>query len=171
MSQFQTQSIFSSIVQNLEWLKSFLQQQHNRSSKAALGIGNCFSDAYISFCLVTSTTTACYVACYRSFESLNHKGFEGLLIPQVNWDNMERHIKVMMQPGTWATHVQVLTAATYSQLPLYNVASLTFVQLFVGDLLTQKFNPFKTLPTKWCTLVKKFLRLRNYSFLFMKYLS
>ena len=56
------------------------------------------------------------------FESLNHKHFEGLLIPQVNVDTMDTHAKMILQPGTWDTQMEVLAAATYFQVPLYYIA-------------------------------------------------
>ena len=55
------------------------------------------------------------------FVSLNCKSFEGLLMPQVSVNTMDSHTK-MLQPGSWASQVEVIAAATYLQVPVYYVA-------------------------------------------------
>ncbi len=52
------------------------------------------------------------------FENLNQSKFKGLLT-KVNESTITDHIKTMLRPNTWATHVEVMAAATYFQVPVY----------------------------------------------------
>ena len=45
--------------------------------------------------------------------------FEKMLMPAVNEPTFPGHIRKLITPCTWATHVEVMAAATYFQVPVY----------------------------------------------------
>ena len=52
------------------------------------------------------------------FENKNTSIFSSLLT-SINEPDMSSHIKKMLRPGTWGSHVELLAAATYFQVPIY----------------------------------------------------
>ena len=80
-----------------------------------------------------------------TFENLNQDKFERLLM-NVNQGTMPGHIKVMLQPGTWATQVEVFAAATYFQVPIYYLVETK------ATPITPKWHIVKPLdiPSKFC---------------------
>lgn len=57
------------------------------------------------------------------FENLNKKRFERFLVAEVNEPTMKDHIKRLLQPATWGTHVELFALATYLQVPVYYCVS------------------------------------------------
>ena len=53
------------------------------------------------------------------FENLNRGTFQKMLMPAVNEPTFSGHIRKLITPCAWATHVEVMAAATYFQLPIY----------------------------------------------------
>ena len=56
------------------------------------------------------------------FESKNSSFFSSLLT-ELNASDMHSHIAQMLRPGTWGTHVELLAASTYFQVPVYILKS------------------------------------------------
>jgi hypothetical protein len=52
------------------------------------------------------------------FESKNSSTFSSLLT-EINASDMTSHIIQMLRPGVWGTHVELFSAATYFQIPVY----------------------------------------------------
>ena len=52
------------------------------------------------------------------FESKNRSVFSTLLT-EINEPDIASHIKQMLRPGIWGTHVELFAAATYFQIPMY----------------------------------------------------
>ena len=52
------------------------------------------------------------------FESKNFATFASLLT-EINEPDMSSHIKKMLRPGVWGTHLELFAASTYFQIPLY----------------------------------------------------
>ncbi len=52
------------------------------------------------------------------FENLNSNVF-GKRMTKVNELTFKQHISKMLRPGAWATHLEVMAAASYFQLPVY----------------------------------------------------
>lgn len=52
------------------------------------------------------------------FESKNRSKFSSLLT-KINAVDIESHIKQMLHPAKWGTHVELFAAATYFQSPVY----------------------------------------------------
>ena len=53
------------------------------------------------------------------FENLNRGTFQKMLMPAVNEPTFSGHIRKLITPCAWATHVEVIAAATYFQVPVY----------------------------------------------------
>lgn len=60
-------------------------------------------------------------SCVTRFMLLNKTTFEAYMIPSVNGTNISEHIFRMVEPGTWATHLEVIAVATYFNLPVFYV--------------------------------------------------
>ena len=52
------------------------------------------------------------------FKNLNRGTFEKMLMPAVNELTFSGHIRKLITPCAWATHVEVMAAATYFQVPV-----------------------------------------------------
>lgn len=55
---------------------------------------------------------------YR-MENLNKDTFSRFLMPGVNSDKIDDHIRMISSPHTWATQVEAVAAATVFEVPLY----------------------------------------------------
>ena len=78
----------------------------------------------------TVCSTLCHINClarkietfklvyYFRFENKNTSIFSSLLT-SINEPDMSSHIKKMLRPGIWDSHVELLAAATYFQVPIY----------------------------------------------------
>ena len=56
------------------------------------------------------------------FESNNQQKFSPFLM-EINSPDMHSHIQEMLHPKKWGTHVELLAAATYFQIPVYFLKS------------------------------------------------
>ena len=56
------------------------------------------------------------------FENKNQDTFSPLLV-EVNSPDISTHIREMLAPKKWGTHVELLAAATYFQVPVYYLRS------------------------------------------------
>ena len=52
------------------------------------------------------------------FENLSRGTIEKILMPAVNEPTFSGHIRKLITPCAWATHVEVMAAATYFQVPV-----------------------------------------------------
>lgn len=98
-------------------LQEFLAES-GRKVREIKGDGNCFFRS-LSFILFGNEEEHVNVRTLLvRFENLNSEIFKSLMT-EVNEISFEEHIKHIMRPGTWATHVEVKAAATYFQVPVY----------------------------------------------------
>ena len=52
-------------------------------------------------------------------ENLNKDTFSRFLMPGINSETIDDHIRMISSPRTWATQVEVVAAASVFQVPLY----------------------------------------------------
>ena len=99
-------------------LDGFLAQT-GREVQKMVGDGNCFFRC-LSMQLFQSQDQHYAIRSVLSrFENLNRGTFEKTLMPAVNEPTFPGHIRKLITPCTWATHVEVMAAATYFQVPVY----------------------------------------------------
>ena len=53
------------------------------------------------------------------FENLNTRIFQNRLVQGINAPTFKQHIKKMLSPSTWGTHIEVMAASTMFQIPIY----------------------------------------------------
>ena len=68
------------------------------------------------------------------FESNNRATFSKFLT-EVNSSNMDSHIRDLIHPGRWGTHIELHAAATYFQIPIY------FIRTPSSDYKREVINP------------------------------
>ena len=88
---------------------------------------------------------------------MNEEKFSGLMT-EVYKPSFQEHIRHMMRPGAWATHVEVIAAATYFLIPVYFCQDLPQHIAYCWDVFKpvcpakfsrypiQSFNQFQYLP-------------------------
>ncbi len=99
-------------------LPQFLRQC-GRKLRDVTGDGSCFFRA-ISFELFGNKQFHEEVrTLITRFENLNTEVFRKKLMPGVNQATIEAHIKNLLRPFTWATHVEVMATATLFDVAVY----------------------------------------------------
>ena len=101
----------------LDPLTSFLNSE-GRMIYRVLADGNCMFHA-LSHQLFGSPNKDFDVrSLLVRFESKNRSIFSSLLT-SLNEPDINSHIRKMLAPGVWGTHVELVAAATYFQIPAY----------------------------------------------------
>ena len=101
----------------LDPLTSFLNSE-GRMIYRVLADGNCMFHA-LSHQLFGSPNKDFDVrSLLVRFESKNRSIFSSLLT-SLNEPDINSHIRKMLAPGVWGTHVELVAAATYFQIPVY----------------------------------------------------
>ena len=93
-------------------------QSGRRKVHRVLGDGNCMFRSISHQLFATPNKHFEVHSLLVRFESKNSHIFSPLLT-EINAPGMIRHIAQMLQSGVWGTHVEVLAAAIYFQIPVY----------------------------------------------------
>lgn len=104
-----------------------------RKIKEINGDGNCFFRTLSHILLNTEEEHLSIRDLLVRFENLNSDVFEKMMT-EVHKPTFREHINHIMRLGKWATHVEVLAAATYFQLPVYFCEDLLEVMFTAGKL-------------------------------------
>ena len=107
------------LFQSLDPLTNFLKQE-GRMIFRVHADGNCMFHA-LSHQLFGSPQRDFEVrSLLVRFENLNHDIFSPLLT-EINEPDMRSHVRKMLRPGIWGTHIELLAAASYFQITIYIV--------------------------------------------------
>ena len=100
-------------------LNSFLATTGRKIFKIN-GDGNCLFRSLSHQLLNTQEEHDFYIrTTLVRFENLNTSGFAKYLMPPVTAETIAGHIKKMLQPKSWGTHVEIKAAATYFRIPVF----------------------------------------------------
>ena len=100
--------------------------------------GNCFFRGISYQLFGTQEEHSMVGSIVYHMENLNKDTFSRFLMPGVNSETINDHIKMMSSPRTWATQVEIVAAASVFQVPLYyctqdkNVYKWNVVKLFLN---------------------------------------
>lgn len=139
-------------------LTVFLQPS-GRKIKTSQRDGNCLFRCFSHFLCGSESKHYTFRSILVRFENLNSQLFEKRLT-EINKPTFKEHINTMLCPNEWGTHVEIMAASTYFQIPVYfctknangkyawNIVKplcphrqLKFPDLSGTDLPVEKFNP------------------------------
>ena len=103
--------------QGLPSLQSFLSQSGRRIQEIK-GDGNCFFRSLSYTLFGTEEHHIIVRSILVRFENKNSEVFEQRMT-EVNKPSYHEHMLSMLRPDTWATHLEVMAAATYFQRSIY----------------------------------------------------
>ena len=86
--------------------------------KKVIGDGNCFFRCLSMQLFQSQDQHYAIRSVLARFKNLNRGTFEKMLMPAVNEPTFSGHIRKLITPCAWATHVEVMAAATYFQVPV-----------------------------------------------------
>ena len=83
-----------------------------------VGDGNCFFRCLSMQLFQSQDQHHAIRSVLARFENLNRETFEKMLMPAVNEPTFSGHIRKLITLCAWATHIEVMAAATYFQVPV-----------------------------------------------------
>jgi len=98
-------------------LFTYLEAQ-KRQISCSVGDGNCLFRCFSYQLLGTEDEHIAVHSLLVRFENLNQSSFQPYLT-SINPPTMKQHINDMLRPNKWGTHIEILAAATYYQIPVY----------------------------------------------------
>lgn len=104
-------------MQKMDPLTSFLDNG-GRKVYSVQGDGNCLFRSLSHQLYGSSNRHFDVRSLLVRFENLNWSRFSHLLT-EINSPDMQSHIHKMLRPGAWGTHVEIIAASTYFQVPVY----------------------------------------------------
>ena len=93
-------------------------QQSGRKIKKTHGDGNCLFRCFSFFLFGREGQHLTVRSILMRVENLNKEVFEGKLT-DLNEPSIREHVHKLLRPNTWGTHVEIMAAATYFQVPVY----------------------------------------------------
>lgn len=108
----------SSTQESTTSVHGFLAQT-GRQVQKVVGDGNCFFRCLSMQLFQSQDQHYAIRSVLARFENLSRGTFEKILMPAVNEPTFSGHIRKLITSCAWATHVEVMAAATYFQVPVY----------------------------------------------------
>ena len=90
--------------------------EHGRKRCVVKGDGNCFFRAITKGLFDTEEEHYTIRSCITRFMLMNSPTFK---VYMIHGTDISAHVCKMVEPGTWATHLEVIAVATYFNMPVF----------------------------------------------------